>query len=123
MGAPLATDFTGPLYVVLGVGAVISLTGLAMVIAIWLGWAQGGGGARAAGDETGAWKIVKEIVEWIFKSVPQKYRFPVALIFLGALIMVVPIVVGLMGDAGNGSAPGPTGPSGPSGSTGTTTGG
>lgn len=124
MNTPLATDFTGPLYVVMGVGAAVALLGILMVIAIFMGWAKP---PRLRKQATGPWDIVKEVIEKIFRWVPTAYRFPVALILLGALIMIIPLGIGL-GNAGNGSEPSPTGPSGvsgpsgPTGGSGTTTG-
>jgi hypothetical protein len=126
MNAPLASDFTGPLYVVIGVGAAIALVGLFMLIAIFMGWVppEGrGAGVRRAGVRQGAnlspWELIKWILETVFKWVPTKFRFAVALIFIGALIMIVPVAIGLAGNANGGSPTNQT----PTATTGTTTGG
>jgi hypothetical protein len=55
----LASEFTGPLYVVLGVGEAVAGVGLLMVIAIFMGWARPPNRGRAA-EGGGAWEIVKK---------------------------------------------------------------
>ena len=102
----LASDFTGPLYVVMGVGAAVALVGLLMVVAIFMGWAPEAGRRRGPDAGTGPWDIVKQVLETIFKWVPKAYRFPVALIMLGALIMIIPLVIGMT--AGGSDSPSPT---------------
>ena len=101
----LASDFTGPLYVVMGVGAAVVAVGLLMVVAIFMGWAPEARRRRGA-EEGGPWGIVKQILEKIFQWVPKAYQFPVALIMLGALIMIIPLAIGLT--AGGGDSPSPT---------------
>jgi hypothetical protein len=59
MMAVLATDFTGPLYVVIGVGAVIALVGLAMVVAIWMGWEPAARRRQRAPADAGPWQTVE----------------------------------------------------------------
>ena len=101
----LASDFTGPLYVVMGVGAAVVGVGLLMVVAIFMGWAPEAGRRRGAEAGTGPWDIVKQVLEKIFQWVPKAYRFPVALIMLGALIMLIPLVIGLAAGGGDSSSP------------------
>jgi hypothetical protein len=105
--AVLASDFTGPLYVVMGVGAAVAGVGLLMVIAIFMGWAPEPRRRRGAEKATGPWDIAKEVLEKIFQWVPKAYQFPVALIMLGALIMIIPLAIGLTA-SGGGDSPGPT---------------
>jgi hypothetical protein len=103
----LASDFTGPLYVVMGLGAAVAGVGLLMVIAIFMGWApepRRRGGPEERGG--GPWEIVKQVLEKIFQWVPKAYQFPVALIMLGALIMIIPLAIGLT--AGGGDSPSQT---------------
>ena len=102
----LASDFTGPLYVVMGVGAAVAGVGLLMVVAIFMGWAREPGRRRDAKAGAGPWDIVKQVLEKIFQWVPKAYQFPVALIMLGALIMIVPLAIGMTADGG-GDSPSP----------------
>ena len=101
----LASDFTGPLYIVMGVGAAVALVGLLMVVAIFMGWAPEAGRRRGPDAGTGPWDIVKQVLETIFKWVPKAYQFPVALIMLGALIMIVPLAIGMTADGGDSPTP------------------
>ena len=103
----LASDFTGPLYVVMGVGAAVVGVGLLMVVAIFMGWAPETRRRRGAEGGSGPWDIVKQVLEKIFQWVPKAYQFPVALIMLGALIMIIPFAIGLTA-GGGGDSPGPT---------------
>jgi hypothetical protein len=104
----LASDFTGPLYVVMGLGAAVALVGLLMVVVIFMGWAPEPRRRRGAEKESvGPWEIVKQVLEKIFQWVPKAYQFPVALIMLGALIMIIPFAIGLTASGGNDS-PSPT---------------
>ena len=102
----LASDFTGPLYVVMGVGAAVVGVGLMMVVAIFMGWAPEAGRRRGAEAGSGPWDIVKQVLEKIFQWVPKAYQFPVALIMLGALIMIIPLAIGLTA-GGGGDSPSP----------------
>ena len=102
----LASDFTGPLYVVMGVGATVVGVGLLMVVAIFMGWAPEAGRRRRPEAGTGPWDIVKQVLEKIFQWVPKAYQFPVALIMLGALIMIIPLAIGLTA-GGGGDSPSP----------------
>jgi hypothetical protein len=104
----LASDFTGPLYVVMGLGAAVALVGLLMVVAIFMGWAPEPRRPRGAEKKgVGPWEIVKQVLEKIFQWVPKAYQFPVALIMLGALIMIIPFALGLAASGGDDS-PSPT---------------
>jgi hypothetical protein len=103
----LASDFTGPLYVVMGLGVAVAGVGLLMVVAIFMGWAPEPGRRRGAQAGTGPWDIVKQVLEKIFQWVPKAYQFPVALIMLGALIMIIPFAIGLTA-GGGGDSPSPT---------------
>jgi hypothetical protein len=104
----LASDFTGPLYFVVGLGAAVAGVGLLMVVAIFMGWAPEPRRRRGAEKESaGPWDIVKQILEKIFQWVPKPYQFPVALIMLGALIMIVPLAIGFTASGGDDS-PSPT---------------
>jgi len=98
----LASDFTGPLYVVMGLGAAVAGVGLLMVVAIFMGWAPEPRRRRGAGERAG---IVKLVLEKIFQWVPKAYQFPVALIMLGALIMIIPLAIGLTAGGGGDSQP------------------
>jgi hypothetical protein len=101
----LASDFTGPLYVVMGVGAAVVGVGLLMVVAIFMGWAPEARRRRGAEKEGGPWGIVKLVLEKIFQWVPKAYQFPVALIMLGALIMIIPLAIGMTADGGDSPTP------------------
>ena len=101
----LASDFTGPLYVVMGVGAAVVGVGLVMVVAIFMGWAPEARRRRGAEKEGGPWAIVKLVLEKIFQWVPKAYQFPVALIMLGALIMIIPLAIGMTADGGDSPTP------------------
>ena len=104
----LASDFTGPLYVVMGLGVAVAGVGLLMVVAIFMGWAPEPRRPRGPETEsTGPWDIVKQVLEKIFAWVPKAYQFPVALMMLGALIMIIPLAIGLTAGGGNDS-PTPT---------------
>ena len=106
----LASDFTGPLYLVMGLGLAVAGVGLLMVVAIFMGWAPEARRRRGAEKEgAGPWDVVKQVLEKIFQWVPKAYQFPVALIMLGALIMIIPLVIGLTaGGDGDGDSPTPT---------------
>jgi hypothetical protein len=100
----LASDFTGPLYVVMGLGLAVAGVGLLMVVAIFMGWAPEPGRRRGPEKErVGPWEIVKQVLEKIFQWVPKAYQFPVALIMLGALIMIIPLAIGLTASDGGDS--------------------
>jgi hypothetical protein len=103
----LASDFTGPLYVVMGVGAAVAGVGLLMVVAIFMGWAPEPGKRGGAEKGGGPWDIVKQVLEKIFQWVPKAYQFPVALIMLGALIMIIPLAIGFTAN-GDGDSSDPT---------------
>jgi hypothetical protein len=104
----LASDFTGPLYVVMGLGLAVAGVGLLMVVAIFMGWAPEARRPRgAAKASAGPWDVVKQVLEKIFQWVPKAYQFPVALIMLGALIMIIPLAIGLTA-SGDGDSPTPT---------------
>jgi hypothetical protein len=80
-----------------------------MVIAIFMGWARPSGRRRAEASEAGGpWKIVKKVLDKIFQWVPKAYRFPTALIVLGALIMIIPLGISLSTSGGGGGSS-PTG--------------
>ena len=54
----------------------------------------------------GRFPKVKQVLEKIFQWVPKAYQFPVALIMLGALIMIIPLAIGLTA-GGGGDSPSP----------------
>jgi hypothetical protein len=99
----LASDFTGPLYFVMGLGAAVAGVGLLMVVAIFMGWAPERPRRRETAEGGGPWEIVKQVLEKIFQWVPKAYQFPVALIMLGALIMIIPLAIGLTASGGDDS--------------------
>jgi hypothetical protein len=82
------------LWIVVGVGALISLTGLIMCLVIW--WKKDVRYLEPTETEgkAGVWDFLMKVLDVVVKFTPKAYRLPVALMLIGALVMVAGLAVG-----------------------------
>lgn len=86
------------LWLVVGVGALITITGLVLFVAVW--WqvnVRRLARPQAEPQGAGVWDVLVKMLDLIAKFTPRPYRPPVALMMVGAVIMGIGLGVGLGG--------------------------